>query len=93
MGFPAFLQNIPEFAPRQGVDADSGFIEKQQIGRGEQCTRERELLLHAARKLPRRALHEGPEPGEDEEFADFLSRFPRRYPAELCLKLHIFAAA
>ena len=55
------IDDLPQLAPRNGIDADGRLVEKQQFGRMHQGAGEPELLLHAARQPP------GPALGEREE--------------------------
>ena len=50
-------EQLPELAPRHGVDAGRRLVEQNEVGLVHERARERELLLHAARQLvgePRR---------------------------------------
>jgi hypothetical protein len=49
-------ERIPEVTPRHGVDARCGFIQKEELGTGNECSRQCELLFHAAAETARKAV-------------------------------------
>ena len=52
------VQQVPELAARDGVDAGGRFVEEQEFGPMHERAREGELLLHATRELPRATVLE-----------------------------------
>ena len=52
------VQQVPELAARDGVDAGGRFVKEQEFGPMHERAREGELLLHAARELPRATVLE-----------------------------------
>ncbi len=52
------LDQIPELAPRERIDAGGRLVEDQQVGVVDQRAAQAELLLHAARELAGRARQE-----------------------------------
>ena len=48
----------PELAPRERIDAGGGLVEDEQIGVVDQRAAQPDLLLHAARELAGRAIGE-----------------------------------
>jgi len=49
---------IPEFARDTGIRRPWSFIEKQNLGLGDQCADQRQLLFHTAAQTPRETIHE-----------------------------------
>ena len=45
------LNDAPQFPPRDGIDAHTGFIQQKQLGRMDQGAGQTKLLLHAAGEL------------------------------------------
>ena len=60
----------PELAARQRIDARRRLIENEQIRLVHQCAAEADLLFHAARQLAGRAIRERAEAGGVEQFLD-----------------------
>ena len=75
------LDQFPELAARQRIDAGRRLVEDQQIGVVDQRAAKAELLPHAARQLLRRAVGERREPGAVEQLGDApLAARPRDWP-------------
>jgi hypothetical protein len=53
--------DLPQFVPRQRVDAGRRFVEQKKIGRAHERAGKPQLLLHAAGKIAREPLREGPQ--------------------------------
>ena len=51
-------QRVPEFAPRNRIDARGRLIEQQHARLRHQCARQRQLLFHAAAQPPRQPVGE-----------------------------------
>ncbi len=63
----ALLEQLPDLAARDDVDARRRLVEHQQLGLGQQRVRDRELLLHAAGERARGPIGEGRQPGAREQ--------------------------
>ena len=59
---------FPELSARQGIDAGGRFVQHQEVGVVDQRAAQPQLLLHAARELPRWTIAEGRETGAFQEF-------------------------
>ena len=66
--FEDAAQDIPEFAAGDRIDAGGRLIEENNLGRMDQCAREREFLLHAARQRLRQAFSKRGQPRKIEQF-------------------------
>ena len=64
------LDQIPELAARQGVDAGGRLVEHQEIGVVDEGAAERQFLLHTAGELTGGAIGEGIEAGGGEQALD-----------------------
>src|SRR5687767_14340723 len=49
-------ERIPEVTPRHGVNTRCGFIQKEELGAGNEGSRQCELLFHATAKTARKAV-------------------------------------
>ena len=61
------IDQIPELAPRQGIDPGGRLVENQEIGIVDQRAAQPELLLHPPRQLARRTVGKGGQPGRIEQ--------------------------
>ncbi len=73
----------PELAARQRVDAGGGLIEDQQVRVVHQRAAQAHLLLHAAGQLARRPVREGPEAGGVEQLLHAHRTLGARQPEQL----------
>ena len=58
------MHHLPQFAARDGVDADAGFIKQQDFRFADQGAGQTKFLLHAAGKLARQPAGKGAEGGK-----------------------------
>ncbi len=66
------VDQLPELAARQRVDAGGRLVEDQQVRIVDQRAAQRQLLLHAARQLAGRPVGKGIETGRGEQLFDAL---------------------
>ena len=64
------VDQLPELAARERVDAGGRLVQNQQIRIVDQRAAEAEFLPHAARELLRRPIFKGRQPGAFEQFGD-----------------------
>lgn len=83
------LQDLPELAARQRVDADRRFIEQQESRRTHERAGEAELLLHAARQLAGEALRKGRQLRHLEKMAEALLPDILRHTVQVCVEVKI----
>ncbi len=76
------VDQVPELAARERIDARRRLVEDEQIGIMDQRTAERELLLHAAGQLRGRSGLEGIETRRLEQFVDAAAALSRVLPEE-----------
>ena len=90
---PHPLDQFPELAARQRIDAGRRLVEDQQIGIVDQRAAKAELLPHAARQLLRRAVGERREPGAVEQLGDALLPLGGGLPEQAAEELDVLADA
>ena len=64
------FDELPELAPREGVDAGGGLVEDQQVWIVDQRTAKPEFLLHATGEFFRRTVPKRRQTGRCEQFVD-----------------------
>ena len=69
---------LPELPPGQGIDARCWFVKDQKLGIVDQGAAESKLLAHPTRKLFRRPIREGRQPGTLQKVCDPKVPFPGR---------------
>ncbi|MNC22723.1 hypothetical protein D3C75_707300 [compost metagenome] len=74
-----FVHHLPQFAARNRVYADAGFIEQQHFWLADQGAGEAELLLHAAGELPGKPGGKRPKGGEFQQALKGVFAFLARY--------------
>ena len=84
------LEDFPQFAPRQGVDAGGRLVEQQEVGRAHEGAEESELLLHAARKIAREPTGERSESRHVQEAREALVPLFLLYAVQIGVELHVF---
>ena len=87
------LDQLPELATRQRIDAGRRLVEDQQVGIVDQRAAQPELLPHAARQFLRRTVGEWRKPGAVEQFGDALPPFGAGLSEQAAEKLDVFADA
>src|SRR5690606_3358337 len=83
------LDHGPEIAARDRVDADAGFVEKQEAGFLEERAGKAELLLHAARKLAGEPAGEALEVGEGQKLVEDFRALRERQAAQVGIEVEI----
>ena len=76
------IDELPELAPRERIHAGGGLVEHEQLRVVDQRAAEAELLLHAARELPGRALAEARQTGGREQLVDLRLALGARVPEQ-----------
>ena len=87
------VDQFPELAPRQRVDAGRRLIEDQQVGIVDQRAAQAELLPHAARELLRRAIGEWREPGAVKKLGNPPFALGARLPEQAAEEVDVLADA
>jgi hypothetical protein len=85
------IDDRPELAPRDGVDADGGLIEQQQFGYAHERAREAQLLLHAPRKPAGEPPQERSKTGHVQQLAAPRLAFRRRNVLNLRVEIQVLA--
>ena len=67
---PDAVDQLPELAARQRIDAGGRLVEDQQVGVVDQGADQAELLLHAAGQLAGRPVGEAPQPDAVQQLGD-----------------------
>ena len=87
---PHAADQFPELPPRQRIDAGRGFVEDQQVGFMDQRAAQRQLLLHPAGKLPRRAVRVRVQPRAHQQIGDARLALSRRLTEQSAKEIKIF---
>jgi hypothetical protein len=88
---PEPVELIPDGAPEEGVDARRGFVEDEQVGLVDECRRELEAALHAARELARAPAADGPQLEQLQHGALPSPATPQDQPVQRGGKVHVLA--
>ena len=83
------VDDRPEVAPRDRVDARRRLVQQQYVGQVDQRADQRELLAHPARELAGRAIEKRSEAGHVEQARPVVLVLRARYPAEVAEELDI----
>ncbi len=83
------IDQLPELAPRQRIDARGRLVEDQQVGVVDQRAAQAELLFHAARELAGRPIGEGAQPRARQKLGDSGLALGPALPEELAEELDI----
>ena len=83
------LQDLPELAARQWVDADSRLVEQQQLRRAHERASKAELLLHAAGELAREPPREGRELRHRQEMREALRAQFLRHAVQVGIEVQV----
>ena len=75
--------DVPQFAPRQGIDPDGGLVEQQQLRRADKRAGQAELLFHAARQPAGETRGKGLERGHRHELRIELRPLRRAHPVQV----------
>ena len=87
------VDQFPELAARQRIDAGGRLVQDQQIGIVNQRAAQAELLPHAARQLLRRPICKGRQPGAVQQFRDPPVALVAGLPEQAAEKLDVLADA
>ena len=87
------VDQFPELAARERIDAGGRLVEDQQIGIVDEAATKPELLPHAARQFLRRTVGKGCEPGALEKLGDSRVPFGTGLPEQAAEKLDVLADA
>jgi hypothetical protein len=85
-----FMHHFPQFAPGNGVDADSRFVEQKQLRCAQKGAGQPEFLLHAAREPAGQAFREPLQVGEGQQPLEGSRPFLSGYAPQIRMQGQVF---